>query len=82
MAVTDREYLEMMVLNVQKSNEDTVSFLKETISEMKKVQKTTCERVSDLENSDSAQKARNGFISGVASFLGFIVLSIIQIFRS
>ena len=82
MAVTEREYLELMVKNVEKSNDETKAYLKETIDEIKNVQSKNCDRLNDLEKSDAAEKARNGFVMSIITFLGMIIAGIIQAFRS
>ena len=81
MAVSDREYLEMIANNIERRNVEIMSFFKEQIVEIKDVQKTTCMRVSELEKSDAGNKAKNGFIMGLIGFLGTIIAGLIQLFR-
>jgi len=82
MAVTDREYLEMIAKNIDKRMTEGFTNINKTVERIEKVQETNCAKISNLENSDSAQKARNGFISGIASIIGMLIMGALQIFRS
>ena len=77
---TDREYLEMMAQNIDRRMTDGFTAVTKTVERIEGVQKTTCDRVIELEKSDSATTARTGMITGILSILGFIGLFIKDLF--
>ncbi len=76
---TDREYFELLVRNVEKSNADTVGFLKETITEIKRVQDTTCQRVGELEKTQSKNSGIFGLLGHIINFIGLAILGWFQV---
>ena len=75
MAVSDREYFELMVENVQRSNAATVLFLQESMTKIQESQEKVCERVSRLEINESRNRGIFSFIGTIASFIWLGVLT-------
>lgn len=81
---SDREILELMVKNVKKSNDDTISFLKETIGEVKsnieeikKVQSASCLEIQELKI-EGAKKT--GTFSAISQIISYLWLGLITYF--
>ena len=75
MAVSDREYFELMVENVQRSNADTVLFLKESMTKIEESQEKVCQRVAKLEINESRHRGIFSFIGTIASFIWLGILT-------
>jgi len=78
---SDKEYFELMVKNVQKSNADTIGFLKETIGEIKKTQKTNCEDIQELKTNQAKNKGIFNTISQIVSYLWLGVITYFSVNR-
>ena len=78
MAVTEREYLEMIAKNIDKRMSDGFSAINETVKEIKETQKTNS---TDIQNLKTEQTKSNGIFKAVGQIINFIGLCILAFFQ-